>query len=353
MIDYDTIPRDLVEAGHVRWGLIGCGWLARDYTAPAIHASPGGRLVAAFDPNPAAAAAVRASEVCGSLGELLARDDVDAVYVATPNHLHKPQTLAAVAAGKHVLCEKPTALDAAEAGAMFDAADDAGVLLATAYDQRHHGAHRVIRRCLREEPDVIGVVTTVRIRYACWTGRDWRPPGDLGVGGGDNWRVDPARAGGGAMIDLAPHGLDLTQHLLGEPITDVRCLLQRRVHADTPVDDGGAIVARTAGGALLDLSVAYNCPETLPRRELQVIGTNGLFVATDTMGQTPGGKLELIDAATGRRRGIDFRQEDVSPFLAQIEWFADRIGDRPSWAGLRVRDLNTMRLLDACRGEAS
>ena len=331
----------------IGWGLIGCGWLARDYTAPAIHGSARGRLVAAFDRDADSAEAVGAEDVCLSLDGLLGHDEVEAVYIATPNHLHAEQTIAALRAGKHVLCEKPTAMNAGEAEAMRDAAAEADRLLATAYDQRFHAAHLALRDLIAAGK--LGTVTAVRIRYACWTGADWNPHPDRPH---DNWRVDPERAGGGAMIDLAPHGLDLTQTLLGDQITDVHCLLQRTVHTDTPVDDGGAIVARTAGGVLLSQSVAYNCPETFARRRLEVIGTKAMAVALDTMGQTPGGSLTLTDAATGADHPIDFSATDRSPFLNQIDAFNDALLGRSPWPHPFERDVHTMRLLDRCREEA-
>ncbi len=330
--------------GLIGWGLIGCGWLARDYVAPAIRESRNGRLVAAFDPLESTRDSVHAEHTCVSLDALLCRDDVDAVYIATPNHLHAQQSVAALNAGKHVLCEKPTALCAADAELMTDAADKVGRLLATAFDQRWHGAHLALRKLIAD--GVLGTVTTVRIRYACWTGSDWRPPGDTS---GDNWRVDPKRAGGGAMIDLAPHGLDLTQMLLGEPLVDVACLMQTRVHDDVPTDDGAAIIGRSTSGVLLDHSVAYNCPEMLPRRRLEVVGTKAMAVALDTMGQTPGGTLTLIDAGDGSERAMDFSQDDRSPFLNQIEAFADAASGVRAWPFPAAGDVAMMRLLDRCR----
>ena len=111
----------------------------------------------------------------------------------------------------------------------------------------------------------------------------------------DNWRIDPVRAGGGAFVDLAPHGLDLMQMLLGEPIVDCRVLLQRRVF-DYPVDDGAVAIGRTASGVLVTLHVAYNCPNAYPRRTLEVIGTAARAEACDTMGQMPGGTLRITRA---------------------------------------------------------
>ena len=335
-----------MSGARVRWGVVGCGWVARDYVGPGIEASGNGRVVAACDPSPAALTAFLPSRDLLRTDRLDALlDAVDAVYVATPNDAHAGPVVAAARAGRAVLCEKPMARTAAEAETMAAAVRHAGVLYATAFDQRFHPAHVALRETIAAGE--LGTVTAVRIRYACWTGPDWSPDGTTH----ENWRSDPARAGGGAFIDLAPHGLDLTQMLLGEPLTHVAALLQRRVHAYA-VDDGGALVARTAGEALLNLSVAYNCPETFPRRELEVVGTRARALALDTMGQTPGGTLELTDAATGAVRNVPFDAAE-SPFQRQAEAFAEAVLGRAPFPFSLDRDLHTMRLLGAAMAEPS
>ena len=339
--------------GTIGWGVVGTGWVARDYVGPGIEAGRNGRVVAACDVSrPALAAFLPERDDLfrtADLGALLARDDVDAVYVATPNDAHLGPVVAAARAGKAVLCEKPMARTLPEAEAMAEAVRAAGVPYATAFDQRFHPAHARLRELVAAGD--LGTVTAVRIRYACWTGPDWTPDGAGRQAVVDNWRADPERAGGGAFLDLAPHGLDLTQALLGEPITDVAALLQRRVH-DYAVDDGAALVGRTASGALLNLSVAYNCPEAFPRRELEVVGTRARALATNTMGQTPGGTLALVDATTGQARDVRFDRE-ASPFERQAEAFADAVLSGRPFPYPLAGDLHTMRLLDAATREPS
>ena len=147
-------------------------------------------------------------------------------------------------------------------------------------------------------------------------------------------------AGGGAAIDLAPHGLDLVGTLLGEDVDELQALVQRRVQ-DYPVDDGALLHGRTAGGVLVDLHVAYNTPDALPRRRLEVVGTRGLAVAVDTMGQTAGGTLTLL---TPDARDVPFG--DGSPFEAQFRAFSAAVdGDRTAWPHDAERDLRLHRLL--------
>ena len=297
----------------VRWGIAGCGWVARDYAGPAIVASANGALAALHDVVPAslarAAALFPGAQAIAALGRFLAA--IDAVYIAAPNNAHRPLVEAAAAARVPVLCEKPMATNLADARAMVAACEAAGTPYATAFDQRFHPAHQHAAALVRD--GALGTVSAVRIAYCCWVGADFQ---------GDNWRIDPARAGGGALMDLAPHGLDLASFLLGDRIVDIAALGQSRVH-DYAVEDGAVLIARTARDVLVQLHVAYNCPETFPRRRLEVLGTKAQLVATDTMGPTSGGTLDLTDAATGATTRLAVPQAERSPFLNQVELFAD------------------------------
>ena len=307
----------------VRWGLVGSGWVGRDYVIPAMEQSCNARLVAVADSRP------------GHLTfEELLEAGVDAVYVATPNDSHAELTIRAAKAGKHVLCEKPMATTLADARAMVQACADAGVRYGTAFDQRFHAAHGAIRELMAEGN--LGTVTAARIHYACWLPGDWAA---------DNWRVDPRRAGGGAFVDLAPHGIDLLQYLLGEEMQELQCLKQRRVFP-YEVDDGAVAIGRMAGGQLCTLQVAYNCPDVFPRRTLEIWGTSGMVTARDTMGQTAGGAVEFVTCA-GERRGVAF-ENTRSPFLNQIEAFSQCILDGTPFPFPPERDLHTMELISQC-----
>ena len=327
----------------VGWGIVGFGWVARDYFAPAIRAA-GHRLIAVADPGAASRTAAEAvgARAHGSLDGLLTEPDVEAVYVATPNHLHREAVEALARAGRAVLCEKPMASRLADAEAIAAAVSRSGIFYGTAFDQRHHPAHRALRAAIRDGR--VGTVTAVRIVYACWLDRGW-----AALSGQDNWRIDPRRAGGGALMDLAPHGLDLVDFLLDEPIADIAALTQARAQ-DYSVDDGALLIGRTGSGALASLHVAYNCPDALPRRRLEIVGTRGMLSAVDTMGQSAGGQLTFTDAATGRAEEVAFDSE-ASPFLEQVRAFASALchpEERVAWSA--QRDLHTMRLLAQAYG---
>ncbi len=294
-----------------RFGIVGYGWVAQDYMLPALQAHPETELCAVVS--------VREEDFVNlpggvrpytSVGSMLAAEALDAVYVASPNYLHPEHVAACTAAGIDVLCEKPLAHTYAAAEELGRAVRAAGVHYATAYDQRHHPAHRLMRDWVAAGR--LGTITQVRLDYACWLPAGWSA---------DNWRIDPARAGGGAIIDLAPHGLDLLEMLLGQAIVQLHIFQQRAVQEYT-VDDGGVLSMAFRGGALGVHTVGYNRPETLPRRRIELIGTEGMLTAENTMGQDPGGTLTFLPAAQlgGGAQVLPF-DGTISPFYLQLDSF--------------------------------
>ncbi|MFC1806089.1 Gfo/Idh/MocA family protein, partial [Planctomycetota bacterium] len=167
----------------IGWGVIGAGGIARRRTIPeGIVPARGAKLVAVMDVDKKAAKAV-AAEFGGvasytEIEPLLARGDVDAVYIATPAYVHAEQALAAIKAGKHALIEKPVAMTAAEARKIAAAAKRKGVTVGTGFMMRHHGAHRKIKRLI--DDGVIGTPVLGRAQLSCWY-----PP----IQGA--WRQDP------------------------------------------------------------------------------------------------------------------------------------------------------------------
>lgn len=321
----------------MRWGIAGFGWVAADYMAPGIAAA-GGIVAAVADPSPAsrARAAQAGLRVFETTEALLASGLCDLLYVATPNDAHLGSVAAAVAAGVPVLCEKPMAASLHQAEAIAATVPE-GALYGTAFDQRYHPAHAAMAEVVRA--GAIGRPIAIRIVYACWVGPSWSPDG----GPHDNWRTDPKRAGGGAVIDLALHGLDLAECLLGEPLVALSMCLQRKIH-NYEVDDGGMLTGHTSAGVLFQSHVAYNCADALPRRRLEILGEHGLLTAIDTMGQTKGGMLLRRCATTGAETAIAF-DTNLSPFTAQAAAFMAAAHGQPHDFSIK-RDLALMALFD-------
>ncbi|CAH1000441.1 1,5-anhydro-D-fructose reductase [Neolewinella maritima] len=319
----------------VRFGIVGFGWVARDYMLPALRKHPSAELVAVVS--------IREEDFNGlppeigtytTVQAMLGAGPLDAVYVASPNHLHAEHVAACAAAGVDILCEKPLAHTYAAAAELVRTVRAADSYFATAFDQRHHPAHRLMQSWVASGR--LGTITQARLDYACWLPAGWSA---------NNWRIDRKRAGGGAIIDLAPHGLDLLELLVGQPIEQLQ-LYQQRVVQDYEVDDGGVLIAKFGGGALGVHSVGYNRPETLPRRRLELIGTRGMLLAENTMGQDPGGRLTFLAADPGAApQEVSFDQT-TSPFYLQLDAF---LRDRRGGVNL-VRtlddDIRLAKLLD-------
>lgn len=323
----------------VRWGVVGAGWVTRDFMLPALAADPDAELVGVVDTDPAALSALGDLPVPSTtrLADLLA-EAPDAVYVATPHHAHAAAVAAVAGHGVAVLCEKPLAHDLADARRLVAAAHDAGVLAAVAFDQRFHPAHaRIAEMVARGE---LGTVTAVRVVYGCWLPPRWRAHEATTD---DNWRVDGARSGGGAVADLAPHGLDLAGCLLGEDVTSLSTVTTTRVH-DYAVDDGAVLAGRTDSGVLFSSHVSFSTADPLPRRRLEVVGTAAQAVAVDTLGQVAGGTLTVVDAATGASGDVPF-DRTAGPFARQVAAFGAAVGGRAPWPHPIERDLALHELL--------
>ena len=193
--------------------------------------------------------------------ELVARDDLDAISVCAPNHLHAPVAIAALKSGKHVLCEKPLARTGAEAEAIVLAAREAGRVVQVAFTQRERGDVQVLKRHIMDGK--LGRIYHVK---ATWMRRN-------GIPGMGSWFTNKEMAGGGPLIDLGVHLIDMALYLMGEPeIESVSCATYAelgpqgrggRGDAKTiigdayEVEDLATAFIRLSGGATLSLEAGW------------------------------------------------------------------------------------------------
>ncbi len=218
----------------VRWGIVGCGDVTEVKSGPAFQKAAGSELVAVMrrDAEKAADYARRhgVPRFYGCADELIQDREVDAVYIATPPSSHCELALRVARAGKPCLVEKPMAINAAECRRMMEAFHRCGQPLFVAYYRRELSRFLQVRELLRE--GALGTLSSVHlVQYGrLATGEQAR-----------EWRFDPAVAGGGLFMDLASHGLDLLDFLLG-PI---------RFAAGFAVNTGGAYQAEDATVAAL------------------------------------------------------------------------------------------------------
>ncbi|MDF9907592.1 UNVERIFIED_ORG: putative dehydrogenase [Pseudomonas reinekei] len=250
----------------VRWGMIGCGSVAERKSAPAFYKAPGSALVAVMGRRLEAvtdyAARHGIARVYTDAQALINDPEVDAVYIATPPDSHHAYALQVAAAGKHCCVEKPMALNAGQSREMQQVFADAGLHLFVSYYRRSLPRFRQVRQWLEEGR--IG-----EVRHLSWTLT--KAPSAADLAGGNNWRTDPAIAGGGYFADLASHGLDLFQYLFGD-IVEVAGFTARQAGLYA-AEDAVSATWRFASGAL-----GMGCWNFVAdRREdrVEVIGSKG------------------------------------------------------------------------------
>jgi len=258
------------------WLVAGIGDISRKRVLPAILSEPRSRLAGIVTRDPAKAAPYHVPS-WADFDTALAACEADAVYIATPVFLHAAQTIAALRAGRHVLCEKPMALDYAEAQAMERAARESGRTLGVAYYRRMYPKVERAHQLLAE--GVIG-----RPVFAEATSHDDFNP----VGTPRAWLTDPSLAGGGPLRDIASHRIDLFNYLFGEPVR-VSAHLSSLVH-EFAVEDNATVMIEYAGGVRGLVDVRWHARP--PRDEFRIRGTQGEMDLTPLNGPElvyPGG----------------------------------------------------------------
>jgi predicted dehydrogenase len=253
----------------IRWGIIGCGDVARKRVAGAIQNDPNSELVAVCRRDEAKLRAFadefQVSVATTSADDVIASAAVDAVYIATPVNLHGPQTIAAAAAGKHVLVEKPMAMSTVDCEAMIAACAKADVRLGVAYYRPFYPIVHRMQELIQsgEIGKVLSVSATTCTPFAI-------DPGDDGY-----WRVLPEAGGGGALMDIGSHRLDLFLRLFG-PVSDVKAQCGT-VAASYQADDVATLALRFESGVHGVLHCCFG--SSTDPDEFAVLGTEGRLVS--------------------------------------------------------------------------
>lgn len=336
------------------WGVLGAGGIADRRMIPeGIVPSGACRLVTVMDTVPERAEAIGAKygvAHTSDVADVLAHPEVDIVYIATPTYVHKDQAVAAARAGKHVLVEKPIGLTLNEGRQVVEECRKAGVKLAGGYMMRFHGAHRALKTMIAESQE-LGQVVFGRAQLTCWY-----PP----IPGA--WRQVRSQGGGGALMDMGTHCLDLLEWLIG-PIAELTCLSETITHG-YEIEDTATVLLRFANGAQGIVDVNFNVPDEAAQNVLEIRGTRGAVYADHTIGQDAGGRVVAYlpeevggyDAAQvreGAGAGRELSFEPVSMYRAQAEAFVAAIESdtRPFVSGevaLRALEL-TLRAYEAAR----
>ena len=243
----------MAQLKFVRWGLIGCGDIARKRVAPALRDSPSCELIAISRANAELAASFAnefgARRWYADWRDLLFDYEIDAVYIATPVHLHAEQTIAAAEVGKHVLCEKPMAMSVAECDRMIAACRANDVRLGVAYYRHFYPVVRRVKELI--DSGELGVPIVVQINAFEWF--DPKPSEAR------SWLIKKELSGGGPMFDFGCHRIEVLLDLFG-PITEVKATLANTLF-DREVEDFATAVFQFESGMCGTLTVSHAAHE--------------------------------------------------------------------------------------------
>lgn len=272
--------------GIVRMGIIGAGWPGAAHARGCAEAG-GYKVVGVADLIPA-----RRRQIVSEFGatkeyadakELIADGDIDAVAIGLPNHLHAATAMAALRAGKHVVCETPPTLNAKEAKQVAAAAMRAGKVVLYGFQRRFGGAEQASKQAIAK-----GYAGDIYHARASWTRT-------RGVPAGTGWFTDKSTSGGGALIDIGVHMLDLAWHLLGQPKPlAVFAAAHQKLGPETSnngaynVDDATFALLRFAGAKTLELGASWALNQP-PQQQGIVCRLHGDKGAVDVY--TPGGAV--------------------------------------------------------------
>jgi 1,5-anhydro-D-fructose reductase (1,5-anhydro-D-mannitol-forming) len=294
----------------IRWGIIGATTIAREWMIGAIREN-GGEPVIVLSSDAARGKAYaqenRIERASTRLDEVL--EAVDAVYIATTNERHRDETLAAAAAGKHVLCEKPLALQLPDAREMVAACREAGIVMGTNHHLRNAATIRAIRDAVAEGR--VGVPLFARVFHAVYL------PEHL-----QGWRIKDPRTGSGVVMDITVHDADTLRFVLGAEPLSVSAITQEGGLSAAGIEDGVMGVVRFDNGVLAQFHDAFTTRHATTGFEVH--GTDGSLVGTNVMTQRPVGDVVL-------RNGDGEHVLAVEPenlYARSVRLFQEAIGGR-------------------------
>lgn len=252
----------------VRWGIIGCGNVAEFKSGPPLYQTPGSELIAVMRRDAAKAADFArrhdARRWYTDAEALIADEDVNAIYIASPHNQHTAHVKLAAKSGKIVLCEKPLGISTAEAQACVDVCRAHTVPLAVAYYRRAWPIVQKMRELLNA--GAIGQVVSVRINLADYFAGDPDRP----------WLTSKAASGGGALANAGSHWIDLARYLLGEAISvSAQC---SSYASGFETEDTISVQLETRSHALVSVSITLQSP--INANEFEISGTAGRLRAT-------------------------------------------------------------------------
>lgn len=315
----------VLEMKKLRFGIIGAGGIADRRTIPGMMLARNVEVTAVMEVNAEHAEALRqkygARYACTTAEELVSIPEVDAVYIASPVVYHMEQAMLAADHGKHILLEKPIAMNASEGDKLLAYCAEKGVMVAAGFMMRF-GAHvMTMKRSVAEGK--IGQVVSGYSQFTLWCPREE-----------GNWRQVKAKSGGGCLMDMGVHCIDLMEYIIGSRVCEVGAF-NDTVAFDYDVEDSSTVILRMKNGAQCVVQTNFNIPDEVSKWRLEFFGTRGRLMGDTVIGQNDGGKLNaaFLDGVVGYSATQnhadmegDFLEGDFgNMYTREVESFADSV----------------------------
>ncbi len=310
----------------LKWGVIGCGGIARRKTIPGMMLANNLELVSVMDSVLPVAEEVKeefgAKYAFDNYEAILAQDEIEAVYIASPVFFHKEQAIAAAKAKKHVFLEKPMAMTVEDAEEIKKACEENGVKLGVGFLMRFHGYHQEIKKIIAEGK--IGDIVSMRGQFTCWY------PDIEGA-----WRQKKATSGGGALVDMGIHVIDLLQYLSGLKAVEVVAFNQTQTF-NYEVDDSSGVIMKMDNGSIAYVDSNFNIPDAASVAKLEIYGTKGSIVASGTLAQAEVGSVNVLISDDSLAYDANQTREEIVPlslegtplgnmYTKEVEQFGDAV----------------------------
>lgn len=330
----------------IKWAVIGSGGIARRRTIPeGIVPAENAKLDSVYDidaeANNDVAKEFNAS-ASKSLEDLLS-SDIDAIYVASPANMHHDQVVACARAKKHVLCEKPLGMTIEEAENMIKVCKEEGVILGTGFMMRFHTQHQAALKII--QGDRLGKCVYGRAQLSCWY-----PPME------GAWRQSPETGGGGSLMDMGSHCIDLLEMFFGK-LKSVSCFINNSVHSYDS-EDSAIVSLFFENGAMATVDTYFCIPDNSSKNVLELYGSKGSILAKGTIGQGDDGEMIAYleeedtgyDAQQARNagEGLVINPTPVNTYLAEIEEFSNAILEKREPRNNVEISLQSQKVLAAC-----
>ena len=268
----------------LRFGVIGCGGIADRRTMPGMLLAEHVEITAVMGPNAERTETVRqkynAKRAYTDEKELLADPEVDAVYIASPVIRHAEQARLAADAGKHILLEKPIAMSCEEGQAVLEYCASKNVRVAAGLMMRFGTQVNNMKRAIAAGK--IGQVVSGYSQFTLWL------PAQAG-----NWRLFKEKSGGGCMMDMAVHTIDLVEYISGMRVTRVASM-NETITFDYDVEDTSTLLLRLENGAQYVVQTNFNIPDEAADWRMEFFGTRGKLIGSTVIGQDDGGSVHAL-----------------------------------------------------------